>query len=67
MSNAPQVAVEMLVAMASEKNDRDVGAVVNVPADEADRLIERGFAIAAGEATAAKPKRGRPAAAKAEE
>lgn len=51
------VSVKMLVAMASEKNDRDVGAIVEVGAEEARRLIEKGFAEAADGGGA---KRGRP-------
>lgn len=58
------VSVKMLVAMASEKNDRDVDAIVSVPADEAERLIERGFAERADGSSPAK--RGRKPSATAE-
>lgn len=54
------VSVKMLVAMASEKNDRDVGSIVTVSASEADRLIEKGFA----EAVDGSPKKGKAKPAK---
>lgn len=69
MAEPKLVPVEMLVPMASEKNDRDVGKIVYVSEAERDRLFDKGFACEPTEAAeaAAKPKRGRPAAAKAEE
>lgn len=68
---AKTVPVEMLTAMASEKNDRVVGAIVYVSEAERDRLFEKGYACEPStEAVAAesKTKRGRkPAAEKTEE
>jgi hypothetical protein len=66
MADAKTVPVEMLVPMASEKNDRDVGAIVHVSPEEAQRLFDKGFACEPSEgaaATAGKAKRGRPAKA----
>jgi hypothetical protein len=68
MADAKTVPVEMLIPMACEKNDRDVGKIVHVSPEEAQRLFDKGFAcepsddaIAAG--NAGKAKRGRPAKA----
>jgi hypothetical protein len=66
MADAKTVPVEMLVPMACEKNDRDVGAIVHVSPEEAQRLFDKGFACEPSEsaaATAGKAKRGRPAKA----
>lgn len=51
------VDVKMLVAMASEKNDRRRGEIVTVSAEEAQRLYEKGFAEPADGSA---PKKGRP-------
>ena len=39
--------VKMLIPMVCEKNDRNVGDIVEVDSAEAARLIEKGFAEAA--------------------
>jgi hypothetical protein len=68
MADAKTVPVQMLVSMASAKNDRDVDKIVYVSPEEAQRLFDKGFACEPGEdaiaaATAGKAKRGRPAKA----
>jgi hypothetical protein len=62
---ADTIEVEFLVPMACAENDRNVGQTKHVPAGEAGRLIEAGFAKAVGDAPR-KGKPGRPAKAAAE-
>lgn len=68
MADPKLVPVEMLVAMASEKNDRDIGAIVYVSEAERERLFNAGFACEpSGSSAASSPaKRGRKPSAPAE-
>lgn len=67
MADPKLVPVEMLVAMASEKNDRDIGAIVYVSEAERERLFNAGFACEpSGSAASAPAKRGRKPSAPAE-